>query len=150
MTTPLEQLQDDVKTALKAGEKERLGTIRLLLGEVKNERIRTGSEVDEAAFMVLVQRAIKRRREAAEQYLKGDRQELADKETREAAILSEYLPPPASEDELREAAKTIAREQGLSGPRALGPMMKALKEQFAGRAEGKVLQRIASQVLSSG
>jgi uncharacterized protein YqeY len=148
MTTPQERLQDDIKAALKAGDKERLATVRLLLGEIKNERIRTGVDVDETTFLTLVQRAIKRRREAADQYGKGGRPELADKESREAGILGEYLPPPASEAELREAAVATAQELQASGPRDMGPMMKALREQFAGRADGKTLQSIVAEVLS--
>ena len=148
MTTPQERLQQDIKTALKAGDRDRLGTVRLLLGEVKNERIRTGIDVDETTFFTLVQRGIKRRREAAEQYRKGNRPELADKEDREEAILTEYLPPPASEEELQGAASIAVQELGLSGPKAMGPVMKSLRGQFAGRADGKTLQRIVAEVLS--
>ena len=149
MSTPQDRLQEDVKAALKAGHKTRLSTVRLLLGEVKNERIRTGRDVDETTFLGLVQRAIKRRREAAEQYRKGHRPELAEQEEQEAAILAAYLPPPASESELRTAAQELAGQLGATGPAALGPMMKALRDRFAGRAEGTTLQRIVRDVLSS-
>ncbi len=87
MSTPQERIQSDLKDALKAKDRERLDTLRMLLSEIKNEKIRGGREVDEKAFVGLVRKAIKQRKDSAEQYRGGGRGELADKEEREPALL---------------------------------------------------------------
>ena len=97
MATPQETVESDLRAALKAGDKEKLATLRLLLADVKNERIRRGSKVDTKTFAGLVRKAIKQRGEAAEQFRAGGRLELAEKEEREAAILEAYLPQQAGE-----------------------------------------------------
>ena len=148
MTTPAESLQADVKAALIAGEKERTATLRLLLTAVNNERIRTGEPVDEAAFLALVRKAIKQRHESAEQYRQGGRPELAEKEEREAGFLEVYLPPQADDDQIRAAIEEMVAAEGLSGPGAIGPVMKAMLERFAGRADGGTINRIAREVLA--
>lgn len=148
MSAPRERIEADLKTSLKAGEKEKLATLRLLLSEIKNEQIRAGREVDEAAFASLVRKAIKQRHEAAEQYQRGGRPELAAKERREAEYLADYLPAQADPAELRQAIEEFVRAQDLSGPAAIGPVMKAMLARFGGRAEGATLNRIAREVLS--
>ena len=147
MSTPQEQIQDDLKSALKAGEKERLGTLRMLLTEIKNEQIKKGKEVDESAFIGLVKRAIKQRQDAAQQFHAGDRKELAEKEEREAQILSAYLPEQASEEEIRTAIKTLVQEESLEGPRAIGVIMKSMLTHFGNKADGRTINRIARDVL---
>lgn len=150
MTAARQRLEADLRAALKAGEKDRLGTIRMLLSEVNNERIRLGREVDEGEFVAVVRRAIKQRREATEQYARGGRPELAAKEEREADILGGYLPAQAGEPELRHAIEEMVRAEGLSGPAALGRVMKATMARYAGRADGATVQRLAREVLAEG
>ncbi len=145
---PKERISAEVKAALKAGEKERLMTLRMLLAELGNEEIRSGAAVDEAGFQTVAKRAIKQRREAAEQFRKGDRPELAAKEDREAEILAEFLPKAASEDEIRAAVAEIVAAQGLSGPQAIGVVMKATLARFGGAADGATVNRIARELLA--
>lgn len=147
MPTPQETLQIQIQDALKAGDKERVATLRLLLTALKNERIRAGEEIDEAGFLQLVRKAIKQRKESAGQYRKGGRAELAAKEDREAAILSNYLPPQVEEQELRAAITEIAEKEGLSGPAAIGAIMKAMMAKYAGRADGGTINKLAREVL---
>jgi len=147
MSTPQEQIQNDIKTALKAGEKERLSTLRMLLTEIKNEKIRTGQEVDEDTFINLVKRAIKQRQDAAEQYYKGERPELAEKEEREFKILADYLPEQVSDEEVRAAICVLVKEEGLEGPRAIGVIMKSIMAKFGSQADGRTINRIAREVL---
>lgn len=147
MSTPQERIQDDIKSALRAKDKERLSTLRMLLTEIKNEKIRIGSEVDEDGFIRLAQKAVKQRQDAAAQYREGDRSELADKEDREAAIIAEYLPEQASEDEIRQAIETLVAKEGLEGPKAIGVIMKSIMAQFGSKAEGRVINRLAREVL---
>ncbi len=148
MPTPAATIQADLNAALKAGDKLRVSTLRLLLNAIENERIRLGEAVDEAGFHGLVQKAIKQRKESAEQYRKGDRPELAGKEEGEAEILAGYLPPAADEDELRAAVADFVAAEGLSGPGAIGPIMKEMLARFSGRADGATINRIAREVLA--
>ncbi len=148
MSTPHDRIQADVKDALKAKDKDRLGTLRMLLNEIKNERIRSGEEVDDDGLVSLVRKAIKQRKDSAEQYRAGGRDELAAKEEAEVEILSEYMPEQVGEDEIRAAIEAFVAEEGLSGPQGIGPVMKAMLAKFGGNADGKTINQIARQVLS--
>jgi len=147
-TAPQQRIEEDVKAALKAGEKEKLSTLRMLLGEIKNERIRRGGEVDEAGFTSLVRKAIKQREEAAAQYKTGNRPELAAKEESEAAVLATYLPAQVGEEQLRAAVEALVAERGLAGPAAIGVVMKELLARFGTAADGATINRIAREVLA--
>src|SRR3954462_10796980 len=119
-TPPQQRIEADVKAAMKAGEKERLSTLRMLLTEIKNERIRRGSEVDEAGFVSLVRKSIKQREESIAQYRKGNREELAAKEEAEIKMLEPYLPAQVDEGQIRAAVEETVAAKGLSGPAAGG------------------------------
>src|SRR5215470_10772103 len=112
-TPPQQRIETDVKTAMKSGEKERLSTLRMLLTEIKNERIRRGSEVDEAGFVSLVRKAIKQREESIAQFRKGQREELAAKEEAEGKILAGYLPAQVDEGQIRAAIEELVASRGL-------------------------------------
>lgn len=147
-TTPQQRIEADLKTAMKAGEKERLSTLRMLLTEIKNERIRRGSDVDEPGFVSLVRKAIKQREEASLQYRNGHREELAAKEDSEAKMLAAYLPAQVDEGQIRDAVAALVAERGLSGPAAIGPVMKEMLARFGSAADGAVINRIAREVLT--
>jgi len=147
MDTPQQRIEADLKAALKAKDKERLSTLRLLLTEIKNEKIRLGEEIDEKTFIALVRRGIKRRDDAEAQYRKGNRPELADKEKREAEILAAYLPQQVGEDEIRAAVEEFVRSEGLAGPRGMGPVMKAMLARFGASTDGATISRIAREIL---
>jgi uncharacterized protein YqeY len=148
--TPQQRIETELRAAMKSGDKQRLQTLRLLLTEMKNERIRRGSEVDEAGFVALVRKAIKQREEAATQYRAGQRQELAAKEESEAAILAGFLPAAADEGEIRAAVAALIAERGLSGPQAIGPVMKEMLARFGTSADGATINRIARELLGAG
>jgi uncharacterized protein YqeY len=147
-TTPQQRIETDLKAAMKAGEKDRLSTLRMLLTEIKNERIRRGSEVDESGFVALVRKAIKQREEAAGQFRTGQREELAAKEEGEAKILATYLPAQVDEAQIRSAVEALVAERGLSGPAAIGPVMKEMLVRFGSSADGTTINRIAREVLT--
>lgn len=147
-TTHQQRIENDLKTALKAREKEKVSTLRMLLAEIKNERIRRGKDLDEAAFVAVVRRGVKQCQEAAKQYRDGGREESAAKEEREAEILESYLPRQADEAEIRKAVEDFVAQEGLSGPGAIGPVMKAMMAKFGGRADGGTINKIARDVLS--
>jgi uncharacterized protein YqeY len=148
-TPPQQRIEAELKAALKAGDKLRLQTVRLLLTEIKNERIRRGGEVDESGFVALVRKAIKQREEAAAQYRAGRREELAAKEVSEAAILAGFLPAAADEGEIRAAIAALIAERGLAGPQAIGPIMKEMLARFGTSADGATINRIAREVLGA-
>lgn len=147
-TTPQQRIEADVKAAMKAGEKEKLSTLRMLLTEIKNERIKRGSDVDEAGFTALVRKAIKQREEAAAQYHNGGRAELAAKEESEKEMLAAYLPAQADEGQIRTAVEAFVAERGLSGPAAIGQVMKEMLARFGTAADGATVNRIAREVLA--
>src|SRR5258708_13527276 len=123
---PQQRIESELKSALKAGDKLRLQTLRLLLAEIKNERIRRGGEVDESGFVALVRKAIKQREEAAAQYRAGQRGELAAKEESEAAILAGFLPAAAPHAQSPAAIAALIAQPRLAGPHASRPNMKSM------------------------
>ena len=147
-TPPQQRIEADVKAAMKAGEKEKLSTLRLLLTEIKNERIRRGSEVDEAGFVSLVRKAIKQREDSVSQYRAGNREELATKEEAEIKVLQTYLPAQVDEGQIRTAVEELVSSRGLSGPAAIGPVMKEMLARFGSSADGATINRIAREVLA--
>ena len=147
-TTPQQRIEADVKTAMKAGEKERLSTLRMLLTEIKNERIKRGSDVDEAGFTALVRKAIKQREEAAAGFHKGGREDMAAKEEAEKVFLAQYLPAQVDEAQIRAAIEELVAARGLSGPAAIGPIMKEMLARFGSSADGATINRLAREALA--
>ena len=145
--SPKELLEADVREAMKAGQRERLLTLRLLLTDLNNKGIEARSDVDEATFYTLVQRSIKQRRESAEMYGEGGREDLAEKEIREIGFLEAYLPKQVSDDEIREQIAVFVAQQSLEGPAAIGTVMKEMMPRFSGGAEGSTISRIAKEIL---
>ena len=144
---PQARLESDLKEAMKARDKERTSTLRMLLAMVKNRRIELGAEVSDAELVALARKAIKQREESVVQYKAGNRPELAKKEEDEIAILQSYLPPPVDEGAVREEVRAYLRSAGLSGPKAMGPAMKELSARFAGKVDGKTLSGIVREAL---
>jgi len=148
MTTPIDRIQSDVKAAMKARESERLATLRMLLAEMKNVKIELGRDLDDDAFVAVVRRAVKQRKDSVEQYRQGGREDLASREEREIVILDAYLPQQAGEDEVRAAIRDFVASAGLAGPKAIGQVMKAMLAHFGARCDGATINRLAREVLS--
>ena len=146
---PQSLVQQHVKEAMKAREKERLGTLRMLLSEIKNEQIKTGNELDEAGFLAVVRRLVKQRKDSASQYRDGNREDLAIIEDQEIEILNVYLPAQASEDDIRAAVEELVAAEGLSGPKGIGPVMRAMMKRFGAAADGGTINRIAKEILGT-
>ncbi|MEM7248553.1 MAG: GatB/YqeY domain-containing protein [Acidobacteriota bacterium] len=143
----LDRLQDDVKKAMKAGEKARVGTLRMVVAELKRKAIDDGP-LDEQAEMAVLQRAVKQRREAAEAFTKGDRAEQAESEQAEAEIISEYLPEPLTEEQLREAVSEAIEATGASTPKDLGKVIGRVRAKYLGRVDGRALKDEVSKQLA--
>lgn len=148
MSTPEEKISAAIQTAMRAGDRETTGTLRLLLNEIKNESIRSREAVDETAFLKLVRRGVKQRQESAAQYEQGGRQDLADKERREIEILEGYLPAEIDDEELRRAVAEVMEAEGLSGKAAMGPLMKEMMSRFAGRVDGGRINQFVREALT--
>jgi len=153
-----DKIRADLKTSMKAKEKERTGTIRMLLAAIQAEET-TGAkhEVSDEDILKVVAREIKKRRESAEIYAANDRQELADAELAEVAVLEEYQPAQLDDAALTElvdaAVAHVAAEQGVAvgevSMKQMGQVMKAATAAAAGRADGKRLSAAVKDRLSS-
>ncbi|PYQ36571.1 MAG: aspartyl-tRNA amidotransferase [Acidobacteria bacterium] len=141
-------IESDLKQALKAGEKRRVATLRLLLSAFQNERIHAGRELTDAEAEAVIRRAVRERREAIEQYTRGNREDLARAESEELEILEAYLPASLSEEEVEAAIREIIREKGYSSERQAGLVMKDLMALHRGRVDGKRAQEITRRLLA--
>ena len=130
-----EQITDDMKTAMRAKDSERLGTIRLLLAAMKQKEVDERVELDDAMVVAIVDKLIKQRKDSIEAFKKAERADLADKEEAEMKVLQTYLPQRMSADEVLAAVKAIVVELGASGPGDMGKVMGVVKTRLAGKAE---------------
>ena len=130
-----ERITDDMKTAMRAKDSERLGTIRLLLAAMKQKEVDERVELDDAAVIAIVDKLIKQRKDSIAAFEGAGRQDLADKEKAEMAVLTAYLPARMSAEEVATAVKAIVAELGASGPGDMGKVMGAVKAQLAGKAD---------------
>jgi len=130
-----ERITDDMKNAMRAKEADRLGTIRMLLAAMKQKEVDERVELDDAMIVSIVDKLIKQRKDAAQQYEAGGRADLADKEKSEITVLEAYLPQRLSADEVAAAVKAIVVELGASGPGDMGKVMGVVKQRLAGQAD---------------
>ena len=130
-----DQITEDMKTAMRAKDSERLGTIRLLLAACKQREVDERIVLDDAAVVGLVDKLIKQRKDSIAAYVSAARQDLADKEATEIIVLQAYLPQRMSADEVLAAVKAIVVELGASGPGDMGKVMGVVKTRLAGKAE---------------
>jgi hypothetical protein len=142
------RIESDLKSALKAGEKRRVATLRLLLAAMQNEKIHAGRELTDEEAQAVIRRAVKQRRESIDQFTRGGRDDLARGETEELAILEAYLPKGLSDEEVESEIRRIIAEKGFSSARDVGLVMKELMAAHRGRVEGKRAQDIARRLLS--
>jgi len=148
--TLTEQIDQDLKSALKAKEALKLSVLRMLKAAVSNQVIQKGTErLEDSEVLEVVAKLIKQRAESIEAFTQGNRPELAEKERQEAEILRAYLPPPLSEAELKALIQKAIEELGASGPKAMGQVMKAVVPQVAGRADGKAVSTLVKALLSA-
>ena len=143
------QPRADLKTAMKAKEKERTGTIRMLLAAIQTaETEGTKHEVDDAEILKIIAREVKKRRESAEIYATNGRQELADAELREAEILEAYQPAQLTDEEVDALVEEAVAEVGAESMAQMGQVMKAANAKAAGRVDGKRLSTAVKARLS--
>jgi uncharacterized protein YqeY len=134
-----EQLNEDIKTAMKAREQEKLGALRLLLSAVKQREVDERITLDDAGVVATIEKMIKQRKDSISQYEKAERRDLADKEKFEISVLEAYMPKQLSEAEVAAVIDAAVASTGAKGPADMGKVMGLVKPQLAGRADmGKV------------
>jgi len=134
-----DQITEDMKTAMRAKEVTRLGTIRLLLAAIKQREVDERVVVDDAGVLAIVEKLIKQRKDSIEQFAKAGRDDLVVVEQAEMVILQDYLPEQLSDAEIAAAVSAAVSASGASGPQDMGKVIGILKPQLAGKADmGKV------------
>lgn len=142
-----ERLAEDMKAAMRGKEELRLGTIRMIRAEILNKDKEHGKEAAEEDILKVLQGMVKKREEAAEQFAKGGRPELAAKERGELAIVQSYLPAQLGDAELREAAQAAIAETGAATVKDMGKVMGVLSKRLAGRAAGARISQAVKALL---
>lgn len=144
------KLTEDMKTAMRSGNKERLQTIRLILSAVKQQEVDTREEQSDDDIIASLTKMQKQRRESISQFEKASRQDLVDKEEQELKIINEYLPAALSENEIDTLISAAMSKTGASSIKDMGKVMGILKPQLAGRADmGAVSVKIKSALAQS-
>jgi len=129
------QITEDMKSALKAGEKDRLKVVRLILAAINQIEIDTREELDDAAVLAVLTKMVKQRRDSIEQFEKGNREDLAAIERAEIAVLNDYLPEQLSAEELATLVDEVIQATGAEGIRDMGKVMGQIKAKASGRAD---------------
>ncbi len=143
-----DQLDADLKTAMRERDALRLSVVRMVKSAIKYREIEIMKPLDDAAVLGVVASEIKRRRDSVEQYKAGNRQDLADKEEAEIRILQAYLPQQLGEDELRQKVDEAIARAGAKGMKDMGGVMKALMPEVQGRADGKAVSDLVKARLA--
>jgi uncharacterized protein YqeY len=149
VSTLQDQVRDGLTDAMRRQDPVRRSTLRMLIAAFKNAEIEARKPLDQAAALAVLQKQAKQRRESIAEFEKGNRQDLVAQEQAELAVLEEFLPQQAGDDELRAAAAQLVAETGATGPRDIGKVMPPLVQRFAGRADGRRISEIVRELLGS-
>ena len=145
----LEQLQEELKIAMKAGEKAKMMGLRNIIGKIKATQIDKGETLTNEESLKILKTAAKQLKESIDQYQKGGRDDLAEKEAFELTLLEKYLPEQLSEEQIRQTVKNIVKNTGAGSMQDMGKVMGATMQELAGSADGKIVQKIVQEELSS-
>ncbi len=143
-----DQIDADIKNALKSGAKDKVSALRMLSAALKNKQIDKKRPLTDEEVIETVRSLIKQRKDSIEQFTKGGRQDLVDKETAEVTFLEVYLPQQLTRQELEGMVREAIAQTGAQGARDMGKVMKALVPMVAGRADGKLLSELVKSSLS--
>ena len=141
------QIQEDIKTALRGGERLKLTTLRILLSVIKQREKDTGKEINDAAVLGIIEKQVQLRKEAAELYKDAERPELLKKENKEKAILQEYMPEKLDIPDLTKIIEAIISKIGAETIQDMGKVMAELKKQSKGSIDMKIASNIVKEIL---
>ncbi len=144
-----EKLADDLKDAMRQGDESRKTAIRMTIAAVKNAEVAAIKQLDDREVLAVIAKQAKQRRESIEEFEKAGRQDLVDKEKAELRVLEAYLPAQISRDEITEEVRKVIAEVGASGPGDKGKVMPVLMQRLAGRAEGRAINEVVSELLAN-
>lgn len=142
-----EQIDGDIKGAMKSGAKDKVSTLRMLSAALKNKQIEKRAPLTDSEIVDTVRSLIKQRKDSIEQFAKGGRQDLVDKETAEVAVLEVYLPQQMSREEVEKTVREVIAQTGAQGAKDMGKVMKALLPLLAGRADNKLVSELVKSSL---
>ena len=145
----LDQLQEELKIAMKAREKAKMMGLRNIIGKIKAAQIDKGETLTDEESLKILKTAAKQLKQSIDQYRKGGRDDLAEKEAFELTLLEKYLPEQLSEEQIRQTVKNIVKNTGAGSMQDMGKVMGATMQELAGSADGKIVQRIVQEELSS-
>ena len=143
-----ERLTSDLKQAMKAGDTARRSVIRMAMAAIKNAEIAKRGTLEESDVLGVMAKEARQRQESIDAFKQGDRQDLVDREEEELAILQEYLPKQATREEIVAAARSVIAEVGAEGPRDKGRVMPVLIAQLKGKADGREINAVVTELLS--
>jgi uncharacterized protein YqeY len=144
----VQQIEQDMKTAMKNKEKQKVTTIRMLRASIKKVEIDKRESLSDEEVLEVIIKEIKQRKDSQAEYEKAGRKDLFDKEQAEIDILSVYLPEPLSEEELRSIVQTVIQEMGVSSKKDMGKVMGAILPKVKGKADGKLVNRLVQEYLN--
>jgi uncharacterized protein YqeY len=147
--TLIDKLNDDLKQAMRGGDNIRRSVVRLVMAAIKNAEIARQTTLEDADILGIIAKEARQRQESIDAFKQGNRQDLVDREEKELAILQEYLPQQMTHDEIIEAARKIIEEVEASGPRDKGKVMPKLIAQLKGRADGREINAVVTELLGS-
>lgn len=142
------RISEDMKTAMRARETERLGTIRLLLAAIKQREVDERVELDDTAVLAVVEKLIKQRKDSIAQFQQAGRNDLADKELAEVEVLKVYMPAALSDAEVAAEVQRAVTDTGAAGPQDMGKVMGVLKGKLAGRADMTAVSALVKAALA--
>jgi uncharacterized protein YqeY len=142
-----EQIDADIKDAMKSGAKDKVSALRMLSAALKNKQIDKRAPLTDGEVVDTVRSLIKQRKDSIEQFAKGGRQDLVDKETSEVAVLEVYLPQQMAREEIEKIVLEVIGQTGAQGAKDMGKVMKALVPLLAGRADNKLVSELVKQSL---
>jgi len=145
----LDQLQEELKIAMKAGEKAKMMGLRNIIGKIKATQIDKGETLTNEESLKILKTAAQQLKESIDQYQKGGRDDLAEKEAFELTLLEKYLPEQLSEEHIRQTVKNIVKNTRAGSMLNMGKIMGATMQELAGSADGKIVQKIVQEELSS-
>ena len=145
-----EQLAEDLKDAMRAGDENRKTAVRMTMAAIRNAEVAAIKQFDDKEVLGVIAKQAKQRRESIEEFGKAGRQDLVDKEAAELKFLEAYLPAQMSRDEIDKEARAVIAETGASGPGDKGRVMGALMPRLAGRAEGREINEVVTKRLAGG